>query len=116
MTDQAALPLFVLPMVLMPGEVQELRAGTRQNTHDVAREIQRVSVYAIDNTVMQTQQCASSFHRHCTLNRGRYYPSVYVLLARRLASPKGEQTGPVFSVSHYWFSDVYRCWPLPLEH
>ena len=25
MTDQAALPLFVLPMVLMPGEVQELR-------------------------------------------------------------------------------------------
>ena len=25
MTSQATLPLFVLPMVLMPGEVQELR-------------------------------------------------------------------------------------------
>ncbi|MDB2397697.1 hypothetical protein N9V82_00560, partial [Candidatus Poseidoniales archaeon] len=25
MTEQASLPLFVLPMVLMPGEVQELR-------------------------------------------------------------------------------------------
>ena len=25
MTEQDSLPLFVLPMVLMPGEVQELR-------------------------------------------------------------------------------------------